>query len=245
MYSSKLVCTATFSLVCAFAAYPAQAQQRPRPGEVSTDGGCATDLVWRGAFPGDHLCVSHDVREAVRLDNLNNISRHKVGFNGVVLAECIEGYVWRNARDGDTVCVTPDMRAQIARDNAVAAPQVSGAVPNKPVAGANGSPASVYRTGPWSAWVSKDGVQYRYRWGWDPTIPAFSKSIDALFEVNNQTGMQWKGNARGWSCTNTLGPNQNLSLGPHEHLTVNFKTDNCGTLEAPFFKGSVVRSSTY
>jgi hypothetical protein len=238
-----LICAASIFSAGALLAIPGKAQQRLRPGEVTTDGGCMTGLLWREAFPGDHLCVSHAAREIIALDNLNDISRHKLGFRGVVLAECIPGYVWREARSGDTICVTPAERAQVAHDNAVAAARVSGPVPNMPVA--DRAPASAYQTSPWSAWMTKDGVQYRYRWGWDPTVPGFSKSIDALFEINNQTAMPWKGNARGWSCANTLGPSRDVSLSPGQHVTVSFKTDNCGTLVAPFFKGSVVRSSTF
>ncbi len=146
---------------------------------------------------------------------------------------------------GDIVCVTPDVRALVAHDNAVAPHAGWSAAAGQLAAAAPPPPPNVYQKSAWSVWTLKDGVRYRYHWGWNSAIPAFAKSIDAIFEINNLTAMPWKGNARGSSRANTLGPNQNLTLLPNQNTTVSFKTDNCGTLEAPFFKGSVVRSSTY
>ncbi|MEN3336471.1 MAG: hypothetical protein V7647_147 [Acidobacteriota bacterium] len=240
MRTFKLACAAALSTSYVLAAQPAAGQRPPLPGEVRTDGGCSPGLIWRQAFTGDHLCVTPAARRIVALDNMSDRPRHRTGFAGVILAECLEGFVWRDARPGDTVCVSPAERAVIAHDNAVAASRAPlvGALP--PAA-----PASVYRTGGWSPWISRDGVQYRYRWGWDPAVPAFARTIDALFEINNQTAAPWKGNARAWSCSGTLGSNQAVVLAPSQHATISFKADNCGSLEAPFFKGAVVRSSTY
>jgi hypothetical protein len=74
--------------------------------------GCGGGLVWREATPGDQLCVSHQVRAAMALDNAHAASRVG-GPNGA----CRQGFVWREATPADHVCVTPATRALIRSQN--------------------------------------------------------------------------------------------------------------------------------
>src|SRR6478672_8486984 len=42
---------------------------------------------------------------------------------------------------------------------------------------------SAYRFSAWSAWRRAEGVQYRYRWGWNPQEPRYATRVDAEFEM--------------------------------------------------------------
>jgi hypothetical protein len=84
---------------------------------------CVQGYVWREAVPGDHVCVTPDIRSEAAYDNSQAASR--VDPNGAYGPDsCIQGYVWREAVTGDHVCVTPDVRSQTWADNAAAASRV-------------------------------------------------------------------------------------------------------------------------
>jgi hypothetical protein len=86
---------------------------------------CDLGYVWREAVPGDHVCVTPDVRSQAAYDNSQAASR--VDPNGAYGPDtCIQGYVWRQAIDSDHVCVTPDVRAQAWSDNGQAASRAIG-----------------------------------------------------------------------------------------------------------------------
>jgi hypothetical protein len=106
---------------------------------------------------------------------------------------------------------------------------------------------SAYQLGEWSPWTHVDGANYRYRLGWNPKAPNFPRSIDAIFEVKNRLTTNWPGSARAVDCkSNVLGiGSKDFTLRPGETQTFKFSTPNCGTGAKPFFRASVVRSSTF
>jgi cytolethal distending toxin subunit A len=107
------------------------------------------------------------------------------------------------------------------------------------------APASTHLTSDWSKWTRADGgVEYRFRWGWDPSA---SQRIDAIYQVHNLRNQVWHGAVRAVDCTsNTLGSNGvNIDLQPNETRDATFKTTNCGSAADPFFKPNVVQSSTF
>lgn len=82
---------------------------------------CKQGYVWREAFPGDHVCVTPDVRQRVWSDNSQAAQRVQPGGGAYGPDTCKQGYVWREARPGDHVCVTGELREQTRRDNSLAA----------------------------------------------------------------------------------------------------------------------------
>jgi hypothetical protein len=100
-----------------------------------------------------------------------------------------------------------------------------------------------YRTSNWSPWSRAAGVEYRYRWGWDPTDSRYSKQIDAIFEMKNLQRAVWEGAARSTDCNqNTVSMGTNVRLQPKQTRQVKFRTPNCGTLQSPEFRPNVVRA---
>src|SRR5262249_36972794 len=75
---------------------------------------CRQGFVWRGARPGDHVCVTPDIRSQAAFDN------SQVPFRTLDDGFCVQGFVWREAWVGDTVCVTPQTRSQTRFDNSQA-----------------------------------------------------------------------------------------------------------------------------
>ena len=104
-------------------------------------------------------------------------------------------------------------------------------------------PANAYRTSAWSSWSRADGVQYRYRWGWDPSDSRYSKDVDAIFEMKNLQRGVWDGSARSIDChQNTVSMGTDVRLQPNQTRQVKFRTPNCGTLQSPEFRPNVVRA---
>lgn len=129
-------------ILAAFAALPSAA---------SANDGCRQGFVWREAFPGDHVCVTPDVRAQARADNAQaayriNPTNHDYGPD-----TCIGGYVWREASRSDHVCVTPDIRAQAARDNAAAGSRLASAPGYAPGPGPAPRPAGGGYNPAWQA----------------------------------------------------------------------------------------------
>lgn len=80
---------------------------------------CRQGYVWREARPGDHVCVSPQVRDQVAGQNR---SARRLWVNGPYGPHtCVEGYVWREAFKGDDVCVEPRLRDRARDDNQRAA----------------------------------------------------------------------------------------------------------------------------
>ncbi|MFJ7247188.1 hypothetical protein ACIQWA_21440 [Kitasatospora sp. NPDC098652] len=75
---------------------------------------CRQGFVWRDARPGDHVCVTPDIRSQAAFDN------SQVPVRTLADGFCVQGFVWREAWVGDTVCVTPETRAQTRFDNSQA-----------------------------------------------------------------------------------------------------------------------------
>lgn len=78
---------------------------------------CKSGYVWRGAFPGDHVCVTPRTRTQAASDNAQAAVRRAPNGGPYGPNTCRSGYVWREARPGDVVCVTPQVRTQTAADN--------------------------------------------------------------------------------------------------------------------------------
>jgi hypothetical protein len=188
---------------------------------------CRPGFVWREAFRGDFVCVTPQTREETRDENMMARSGWVPGGGAYGQYTCVSGLVWRNAGPNDVVCVTPR-----SRDRAAGVP-MQRQVPE----------AAHYRVGDWSRWARSDGVEYRYRWGWNPRDQAYARNIDAIFEVRNPRGEAWRGTARSTACEQeTLSRMQDVALAPGETREVRFRTPNCGTLEQPFFRGGVART---
>lgn len=97
---------------------PTPAESAP-PSEAPVADLCIDGYVWRDAFPGDHVCVTPEMRDQVAADNaLVETRKDPAGAFGP--DSCISGYVWRVAVPEDLVCVTPEMRDQVTADNALA-----------------------------------------------------------------------------------------------------------------------------
>jgi hypothetical protein len=200
--------------------------------------GCKPGFVPRNAYAGDVVCVSPQRRQEVANENRDAAS-HRSPVGGASGANtCLPGFVWRLAVPADLVCVSPDARDKAAEDNADAASHVAAAA---------SSAAAVYQLSEWSAWTHVDGADYRYRFGWNPKAPNFPTYIDAIFEVKNRTATNWPGAVRAVDCkANVLGMGEKqFTLRSGETQTLKFVTTNCGSSSKPFFKPSVVRSSTY
>src|SRR4029077_3160688 len=102
---------------------------------------------------------------------------------------------------------------------------------------------SAYKVSMWSGWRRADGVQYRYRWGWNPQEPRYATQVDAIFEMRNLQGRAWNGAARSLDCNvETVSMGRDVALRPGEIRTVTFRTPNCGTQFDPSFRPNVVRS---
>jgi hypothetical protein len=155
--------------------------------------------------------------------------------------------VWREAKAGDVVCVTPEVRAQAASDNAAAAQRrVAAGAPGgaaQPAPAAPPPAAAAYRTSDWSPWKRTAGIEYRYRWGWNPGESRYAKNVDAIFQMRNSSGSVWRGAARSVDCSqNILSRSTDAVVEPNQTREVKFLTPNCGTLQNPWFKPDVVKA---
>ncbi|MFN0149045.1 MAG: toll/interleukin-1 receptor domain-containing protein [Dehalococcoidia bacterium] len=111
---------------------PATAVPTPRPATAVPSptpfkDECKPGFVWREAIPGDHVCVTPDVRQQALDDNRAAAGRiDPAGAFG--RDSCKSGFVWRDAHmnapkpwpTADHVCVTGDRRTQAANDNRAA-----------------------------------------------------------------------------------------------------------------------------
>jgi hypothetical protein len=202
---------------------------------------CRSGFVWREAFAGDHACVLPPTRAQAALDNSQAPARRQPGGGPYGPNTCIQGYVWRLATQTDLVCVTPEVRAQTARDNTEAGSRVAISVPPATAPQAGG-----YRTSEWSGWSRAAGIEYRYRWGWNPQDGRYASAVDAVFEMRNPSGQVWRGAARSVDCSqNTLSRSTDVVLQPHATLQVNFLTPNCGSRTNPSFRPNVVKSGRF
>lgn len=103
------------SLAAALVTTPALAQLPYGPDT------CRQGYVWREAFPGDHVCVTPQIRAQAADDNRQASARRAPGGGPYGPDTCLQGFVWREARPDDHVCVTPEARTQAASDNQQAA----------------------------------------------------------------------------------------------------------------------------
>ena len=81
---------------------------------------CFSGYTWRGAIPGDHVCVAPQTRDQAAQDNAAADSRRNPGGGEFGPDTCRQGYVWREAYQNDHVCVTPATQAQVGQDNQMA-----------------------------------------------------------------------------------------------------------------------------
>jgi hypothetical protein len=108
---------------------------------------------------------------------------------------------------------------------------------------AQGAQGGNYRTSEWSSWDRKDGVEYRYGWGWNPLDPRYDRDVDAMFQLRNMRSVVWQGAARTLDCTQNIPQGSKaLVLQPNATGTVKFVTRNCGTRDRPHFRPDIVAS---
>lgn len=214
---------------------------------------CRQGYVWREAFPGDYVCVTPETRTQASQDNSQADARRQPGGGAYGPNTCLPGFVWREARPNDLVCVTPETRAQAASDNAQAGARRVASTPSvpRPRPPASGGPstgglpaAAAYRMSEWSGWGrAEGGLEYRYRWGWNPHEARYATQVDALFEVRNPGSRAWEGAARSLHCTeNTVAGSKRVVVPPGGSQEVKFLTANCGTKDQPSFRPNIVRS---
>jgi len=92
---------------------------------------CIQGYVWREAFPGDHVCVTPNVRSQAAYDNSQAAARKQFGGGAYGPDTCRLGFVWREASPEDHVCVKPEIRARTLRENETASTRVLKAQPGR------------------------------------------------------------------------------------------------------------------
>lgn len=206
---------------------------------------CRTGFVWREAFPGDFVCVPPRTRAETDRENREAAARREPGAYGP--NTCKTGYVWREARPDDVVCVTPEVRARAAADNASAAARAvapaAGVATPRPSEAVRSAAVSSYRSSEWSAWKRVEGLEFQYRWGWDPEDSQFGRIVDATFAIRNRTSRSWEGAPYTLECTGGsrfVGPH--VVLQPNETREVKFRAPNCGSLQAPWFDAGILKT---
>ena len=204
----------------------------------AADDTCRSGFVWREAFPGDHVCVAPPTRDQAAGDNSRADARRQPGGGAYGPDTCRSGYVWREAGANDRVCVTPQTRERAAFDNSqAAAHRVAAQQP------AGAKPAAAYRLSEWAGWGRASGIEYRYRWGWNPQDSRYATRVDAIFQMRNRQAQRWEGAARSVDCErDTLSMSTRVVLQPNETREVKFITPNCGTRTNPSFRPNVVKS---
>jgi hypothetical protein len=80
---------------------------------------CKEGFVWREACgPGDHVCVTPDIRRQAQQDNSQANGRRQPGGGAFGSDTCRQGFVWREAcGPQDNVCVPVSTRTRAADDN--------------------------------------------------------------------------------------------------------------------------------
>jgi hypothetical protein len=83
---------------------------------------CAEGFVWREACgPGDHVCVTPNIRTQAVQDNAQAASRRQPGGGSFGPDTCKQGFVWREAcGPSDHVCVPPATRSEAGADSSQA-----------------------------------------------------------------------------------------------------------------------------
>jgi hypothetical protein len=206
-------------------------------GARAADDTCRSGYVWREAFPGDRVCVTPPTRDQAAQDNAQAGARRQAG-GAYGPDTCRSGYVWREAGANDRVCVTPPTRDEAAKDNAqAAARRVASQAP------AAAQPAASYRVSDWSGWSRAAGIEYRYRWGWNPQDSRYATRVDAIFQMRNRQSQAWEGSARSLDCEkNAVSMGTRVVLQANETKEVGFLTPNCGSRTNPSFQPNVVKS---
>ena len=119
-----------------------------------------------------------------------------------------------------------------------ATPQTTPAKPPQPAGG--------YRMTNWSGWGRADGIEYRYRVGWDPANGGPDKTVDAIYQVRNAGTRRWSGAARSLNCEQgTLGGSTDVDLSPGQIREVRVRAPNCGNATNPAIRPNVVRASRF
>ena len=75
---------------------------------------CKPGYFWRLADETDYVCVTAQVRDQTRTDNVQAATRRSPA------GDCKKGFVMRQAFSSDTVCVTAEVQTQAKNDNAQA-----------------------------------------------------------------------------------------------------------------------------
>jgi hypothetical protein len=99
---------------------PPPPRTSPPPPRTSGDT-CIQGYVWREAIPGDHVCVTPQLRDQAALENQLADSRRSPSGGDYGRDTCLQGFVWREVVPSDHVCVPPETRDQVWQDNRLAA----------------------------------------------------------------------------------------------------------------------------
>jgi hypothetical protein len=106
--------------------------------------------------------------------------------------------------------------------------------------------AGGYRTTEWSGWGRAEGVEYRYRIGWDPATGGPGKTVDAIYELRNSGARQWSGAARSGNCAqNTLWGSADVAIAPGQTREARVRAPNCGNAKNPEIRPNVVRAGKF
>jgi len=109
--------------------------------------------------------------------------------------------------------------------------------------GTSPSRAGGYRMTEWSGWGRAQGVDYRYRVGWDPAVNGPGQTVDVIYEVRNPAGQTWSGSARSLNCgQRTLWGSTQVALAAHQTREVRVRAPNCGSAQNPFIHPDMARS---
>jgi len=106
--------------------------------------------------------------------------------------------------------------------------------------------AGGYRMTNWSGWGRAEGVDYRYRVGWDSANSGQGKTVDVIYEVRNSGAQRWSGAARSLSCAqDTLSGSTDVALAPGQTREVRVRAPNCGNATNPNVRPNIVRAGRF
>lgn len=143
----------------ALAALPAAVLTAPASAEPLPYGPdtCIQGFVWRDGRPGDHVCVTPDVRSQTAAQNAAAAANREPNGGTYGPNTCKQGFVWRDAWGGDQVCVVPAVRDQAATDNAAAASRRQTSVPQPVPPPPPPPPPPAPKQGPGVSWQPRLG----------------------------------------------------------------------------------------
>lgn len=185
-------------------------------------------LVFAITSDGNPACASYDARSCLWGQSMRDIDFAKV-------RPLVCGAAHRSLY-GVTGFEDPKHWCNLARGERAAQP-----APAKPPA-----PVGGYRLTEWSGWARAEGVEYRYRIGWDPANSGPGKTVEAVYEIRNPGAQRWSGAARSADCEkNTLWGSTDVAVAPGQTREVKVRAPNCGNARTPDVRPDVVRAGKF